>query len=61
MTSGGLVGAAEIDRLPDLRAVVNFGVGYDSTDVAEATRRGIVVSNTPDVLTDASPTCRWRW
>jgi lactate dehydrogenase-like 2-hydroxyacid dehydrogenase len=41
-----------LDRLPALGAVVNFGVGYDSTDVAEARRRGVVVSNTPDVLTD---------
>lgn len=38
----------------DLRVVANFGVGYDSVDVAEATRRGIVVSNTPDVLTEAT-------
>lgn len=41
-----------LDRLPALGAVVNFGVGYDSTDVAEAARRGVLVSNTPDVLTD---------
>lgn len=41
-----------LDRLPGLGAVVNFGVGYDSTDVAEAARRGVAVSNTPDVLTD---------
>jgi glyoxylate reductase len=39
---------------PSLRVVANFGVGYDSVDVAEATRRGIVVSNTPDVLTEAT-------
>ena len=39
---------------PDLRVVANFGVGYDSVDVAEATRRGVVVSNTPDVLTEAT-------
>lgn len=44
--------AAEMDRLPGLRAIVNFGVGYDSTDVEEATRRGIAVANTPDVLND---------
>ncbi len=50
---GAPVGAAEMDALPDLRAITNFGVGYDNVDVAEATRRGIVVSNTPDVLTDA--------
>lgn len=46
------VRAEHLDRLPSLGAIVNFGVGYDSTDVAEAARRGIVVSNTPDVLTD---------
>jgi lactate dehydrogenase-like 2-hydroxyacid dehydrogenase len=49
---GAPAGAAEMDALPDLRAIVNFGVGYDNVDVAEARRRGIVVSNTPDVLTD---------
>ncbi len=46
------VRAEHLDRLPAVRAVVNFGVGYDATDVAECARRGIVVSNTPDVLTD---------
>ena len=39
---------------PGLRVIANFGVGYDSVDVAEATRRGIVVSNTPEVLTEAT-------
>ena len=39
---------------PARRVVANFGVGYDSVDVAEATRRGIVISNTPDVLTEAT-------
>ncbi|MCW2834663.1 MAG: ghrB [Nocardioides sp.] len=54
VTGGGtVVGAAEMDALPDLGAIVNFGVGYDTIDVEEAARRGIVVSNTPDVLTDA--------
>ena len=38
--------------LPNLRAVINFGVGYDTTDVAQAAERGIAVSNTPDVLND---------
>ncbi|GAA2103175.1 2-hydroxyacid dehydrogenase [Actinomadura alba] len=38
--------------LPRLRAIVNFGVGYDTTNIAMATARGIQVSNTPDVLTD---------
>ena len=38
--------------LPTLGAVVNFGVGYDTTDTTLARERGILVSNTPDVLTD---------
>ncbi|WP_242497299.1 2-hydroxyacid dehydrogenase [Nocardioides oleivorans] len=46
------VRAEHMDRLPALEAIVNFGVGFDATDVVEARRRGIVVSNTPDVLTD---------
>lgn len=41
-----------IERLPRLRAVCSFGVGYDSIDVAAARARGIPVSNTPDVLND---------
>lgn len=39
-------------RLPALEIVANFGVGYDSVDAAAAARRGIIVTNTPDVLTD---------
>jgi lactate dehydrogenase-like 2-hydroxyacid dehydrogenase len=41
-----------MDRLPALRAIVNFGVGYDTTDVSAAADRRIVLANTPDVLTD---------
>src|SRR5215207_9804081 len=46
------VDAAYMDRLPRLEIIANFGVGYDSVDAAEAGRRGIVVTNTPDVLTE---------
>ena len=46
------VRAEHMDRLPSLEAIVSFGVGYDTTDVGEAMRRGIVVAHTPDVLTD---------
>jgi len=38
---------------PRLRVVAQFGVGYDNVDVAAASERGIVVANTPDVLTAA--------
>lgn len=41
-----------MDALPNLRAIVHFGVGYETTDVARARARGIDVSNTPDVLND---------
>ena len=46
------VNAAMIDRLPKLRIVSNFGVGYDTVDASHAARRQIYVTNTPDVLTD---------
>jgi lactate dehydrogenase-like 2-hydroxyacid dehydrogenase len=39
-------------QLPSLGAIVNFGVGYDTTDVEAAAARGVLISNTPDVLTD---------
>lgn len=37
---------------PGLKIISNFGVGYDSVDVPAAARRGIVITNTPDVLTE---------
>src|SRR3954454_15950140 len=46
------VDGALMDRLPRLEVIANFGVGYDTVDAAEAGRRGIVVTNTPDVLTE---------
>jgi glyoxylate reductase len=39
---------------PELRVVANVGVGYDNVDVAACTARGVVVTNTPGVLTDAT-------
>ncbi len=42
-----------------LKIVANFAVGYNNIDVAAATRRGIVVTNTPDVLTDATADLTW--
>jgi len=44
--------AALIGRLPRLKIIGNFGVGYDSIEVAAAVRHGIVITNTPDVLTE---------
>ncbi|MDU8909801.1 2-hydroxyacid dehydrogenase [Aestuariicoccus sp. MJ-SS9] len=45
-------GAAQMDLLPGLGIVANYGVGYDAIDVAAADARGIKVTNTPDVLSD---------
>ena len=46
------VDRALFDRLPKLEIVANFGVGYDGIDLKAAAERGIVVTNTPDVLTE---------
>jgi lactate dehydrogenase-like 2-hydroxyacid dehydrogenase len=43
---------AYMARLPRLEIIANFGVGYDSIDVAAARRRKVIVTNTPDVLTE---------
>lgn len=39
---------------PDLRIVANFAVGYDNVDLAACRERGVSVTNTPDVLTNAT-------
>lgn len=41
-----------MDKLPNLEIVANFGVGYDNVDANSAGKRGIIVTNTPDVLSD---------
>ncbi|KQP63974.1 2-hydroxyacid dehydrogenase [Methylobacterium sp. Leaf112] len=43
---------ALLARLPNLEIVASFGVGYDTIDTAAAAARGVVVTNTPDVLSD---------
>ncbi|MFT3699422.1 MAG: D-glycerate dehydrogenase [Kofleriaceae bacterium] len=45
---------AVIARAPKLRVIANCAVGYDNVDVPAATRAGIAVTNTPDVLTEAT-------
>ncbi|NRG17251.1 2-hydroxyacid dehydrogenase [Rhizobiales bacterium] len=46
------VDANLVDRLPNLQIVANFGVGYDGIDARHCADRGIMVTNTPDVLTE---------
>ena len=43
---------ALLAHLPNLEIVASFGVGYDTIDTASAAARGVVVTNTPDVLSD---------
>jgi glyoxylate reductase len=50
---------ALLAQCPRLKVVANVAVGYDNIDVAAATRRGIVVTNTPGVLTDATADFAW--
>ena len=47
------VAAAVLERLPALEIISTFGVGYDGLPLAEAAKRGIVVTHTPDVLNTA--------
>ena len=44
---------------PDLAVVANHAVGYDNVDLAACERRGVIVTNTPDVLTDATADMAW--
>ena len=50
LEAGAVLGPDELDLLPDLRLVANYGVGYDNVDVESCRRRGIAVTNTPGVL-----------
>lgn len=43
-----------IDSCPKLKVISNYAVGYNNIDVSYATQKGIMVGNTPDVLTDAT-------
>lgn len=47
------------DAAPKLKVVSCFAVGYDNVNLAEASRRRIAVTNTPDVLTDACADLTW--
>jgi glyoxylate reductase len=44
---------------PQLRAISNYSVGYNNIDIAEATRRRIVVTNTPGVLDETTADLTW--
>src|SRR2546426_9207094 len=53
------VGGTEFKQLPKLKIVANCAVGHDNVDVVAAELRGVKVTNTPDVLTDATADLAW--
>ncbi len=54
------VDAAALDAAgPQLRVVANYAVGFDNVDLEECRRRGVRVTNTPGVLTDATADLAW--
>ena len=59
-TATGLIGSslkvdeALLERAPLLKVVSNISVGYDNLDIEELTKRGILATNTPDVLTETT-------
>jgi glyoxylate reductase len=48
-----------LDAAPQLRVVANIAVGYENIDVPAAKARGVIVTNTPDVLTEAVAEFTW--
>ncbi len=56
---GTTLDQALFEQCPRLRVVSNIAVGYNNIDVAACTRLGIVVANTPGVLTDATADHAW--
>ncbi|MGB7292860.1 MAG: D-glycerate dehydrogenase [Thermodesulfobacteriota bacterium] len=48
-----------MDNCPDLKIISNYGVGFENIDVSYATKQGIFVTNTPDVLTETTADLAW--
>ena len=53
------MGDAELEGLPDLQVLAQCAVGYDNIDLQAAARRGVPVTNTPDVLTESTADLTW--
>ena len=48
------IDAELMSKGPKLRVISNYAVGFDNIDIPEATKHGILVTNTPDVLTETT-------
>ncbi|ACJ16433.1 glyoxylate reductase [Thermococcus onnurineus NA1] len=53
------IDAEVFDAAPRLKIVANYAVGYDNIDIEEATKMGVYITNTPDVLTNATADMAW--
>jgi glyoxylate reductase len=53
------IDAEVFDAAPKLKIVAQMAVGFDNIDISEATKRGIYVTNTPEVLTDTTADFAW--
>ncbi|MEM3622355.1 MAG: glyoxylate reductase [Candidatus Bathyarchaeia archaeon] len=53
------IDAEVFDAAPKLKIVAQMAVGFDNIDIPEATKRGIYVTNTPEVLTDTTADFAW--
>jgi len=53
------VDAELLDAAPRLKVVANYAVGFNNVDVRAATERGVMITNTPDVVTDATADLAW--
>jgi glyoxylate reductase len=59
VTLGDKIDAETIYAATRLKILANYAVGYNNIDLAAAQERGLIVTNTPDVLTDATADLTW--
>lgn len=59
VTLGDRIDAETIHAATRLKVLANYAVGYNNIDLAAAQQRGLIVTNTPDVLTDATADLTW--
>ena len=59
ITAGDRVDDALLARCPNLKVVANIAVGYNNIDLPACTQRGVLATNTPDVLNEATADHAW--
>jgi len=59
VTLGDRIDGGVIQSVSRLKILANYAVGYNNIDLSAASQRGLIVTNTPDVLTDATADLTW--